>query len=267
MTGHFLSLVVGAFVGGAAAYLGSLMITKRMALVGDALGHVALPGMGFALLLNLDVSLGAFAFLAVGILLIWNLGEKTILSLETLVGVVFVSSLAVGFLIIPEPELLKSLIGDISNVTPFGVILAVVVSTLIVFLVRRIYPGMMLLNISQDLAVVEGVKLKRYNLIYLSAVALIVSVGVKVTGSLLVGALVILPPATARILSDSLGRYTQLSVAIGVISNIVGILFARITQLEAGPLIILVNSLFFTFAFLKKHAKNYFRKGRIRIRS
>jgi len=252
MNALMTSLMVGAFSGGAAAYLGSLMITKRMALVGDALGHVALPGMGLALLLKLDVSLGAFAFLAAGILLIWALGEKTVLSLETIVGVVFVSSLAIGFIIVPRPELLETLIGDISNITPFGAGLAVMISTLIFFFIRRIYPGMMLLNISRDLARVEGVIPKQYNLIYLAAVALIVSIGVKVTGTLLVGALVIIPPATARIMSSSLDRYAKTSVTIGIVSNIVGILMARVTQFEAGPAIILVNSMCFGLALLSK---------------
>ncbi len=54
------SLITAIFIGGAAGYLGSLMVTKRMALVGDALGHVALPGMGLALLFGLNVSVGAF---------------------------------------------------------------------------------------------------------------------------------------------------------------------------------------------------------------
>ena len=63
MNSQFLfSLISGIFIGGVAGYLGSLMLTKRMALVGDAFGHVALPGMGLALLLGLDVSFGAFVF-------------------------------------------------------------------------------------------------------------------------------------------------------------------------------------------------------------
>ena len=68
MSNQFLfSLISGIFIGRAAGYLGSLMLTKRMALVGDALGHVALPGMGLALLFGLDVSFGAFLFLLLGI--------------------------------------------------------------------------------------------------------------------------------------------------------------------------------------------------------
>jgi len=68
MNSQFLfSLISGIFIGGAAGYLGSLMLTKRMALVGDALGHVALPGMGLALIFGLDISFGAFLFLLLGI--------------------------------------------------------------------------------------------------------------------------------------------------------------------------------------------------------
>jgi len=134
-------------------------------------------------------------------LLIWRLGEKTSLSSETVVGIVFVSSLAMGFLIVPEPELLESLIGDIGKVSFPWALVSVGVSIGVAILVNRIYPGMMLMSISVDLASVEGIAATRYNLIYLAAIALIVSIGVKVTGSLLVGALVIIPPATARMIS------------------------------------------------------------------
>lgn len=243
-----LSLIVGTSVGGAAAYLGSLMITKRMALVGDALGHVALPGMGLAFLLKLDVSVGAIVFLALGILLIWRLGEKTGLSLETIVGILFVSSLALGFLIVPEPDLLETLIGDISRISLSGALIAMILSAIVFVLVKRIYPGMMLLNISPELAFVEGITGRRHNLIYLAAVALIVAIGVKITGSLLVGALVIVPPATARVMSGNLHRYARTSTAIGVACNIAGILLSKITHFPPGPAIILVGSTFFLVA-------------------
>ena len=65
-----LALVLGFFVGGIAGYLGSLMLTKRMALVGGALGHLALPGVSLALLYHFDVGLGAFLFLFFGIFFI-----------------------------------------------------------------------------------------------------------------------------------------------------------------------------------------------------
>ncbi|MDP1719171.1 MAG: metal ABC transporter permease, partial [bacterium] len=110
------SVVVGVFVGAASAYLGSLMILKRMALVGDALSHVALPGIGIALTYGINPFLGAFTALAVGVLLVWRLSDKTDLPTEAIVGIIFTVSLAIGILITPEPELLEALFGDIAKV-------------------------------------------------------------------------------------------------------------------------------------------------------
>jgi zinc transport system permease protein len=228
------------------------MITRRMALVGDALGHVALPGMGIALLLQIDPGIGAFVFLLFGIFLVWQLGEQTALSLETVVGIVFVSSLAVGFLIVPEPELLESLIGDISKVSLSMAVISLLLSGVVFLLVRRIYSGILLVNISEDLATVEGMAPGRYNLLYLLAIAMIVSLGVKVTGSLLVGALVIIPPATARMISKNLKQYAYGSIAFGIISSLAGIFIYELSRFPAGPSIILVNALLFATLFLRK---------------
>ena len=247
-----MSLAAGSFVGGASGYLGSLMITRKMALVGDALGHVALPGMGLALLLHLDSSVGAFVFLTLGILVIWRLGERTSLSLETLAGLVFVTSLALGFLIIPKPELLEGLIGDLSQLTAEGTGIAALISVVVIVVVKKIYPGMTLLSISPDLATVEGIPVSKYNFAYLCAVALIVSVGIRVAGSLLVGALVIVPAATARVLSSNLKFYRRASFGFGVVSAVLGILSARLFNLAPGPTIILMSSILFIFAVMSK---------------
>ena len=246
------SLISGIFIGGVAGYLGSLMLTKRMALVGDALGHVALPGMGLALLFGLDVSFGAFLFLLLGIFLIWLFEIKTSLPMEALVGVVFVASLAIGFLIIPEPELLEALFGDISKVSFEMALVSAVFSLLIFLMIKRIYPKMILANISEDLAKSEGIKVKKENFIYLLSITAMVALGVKIVGSLLVGALVIIPAATARNLSKNLKEYYLGSVLLGILSCFFGSLLFKLTGIPAGPLIILFSTFFFLISLIFK---------------
>lgn len=251
----FFSLISAIFVGGAAGYLGSLMITKRMALVGDALGHVALPGMGLALIFGLNPSLGAFLFLFLGILLIWIFKIKTSISEEALVGVVFVASLAAGFLIVPEPELLHALTGDISKISFGAMILSVVFSLAVFLLTKKIYPGMILAGISEDLAKAEGLNLKKQNFIYFLSIAVIIALGVKVTGSLFVGALVIVPAVAAKNLSRNSKEYTFLSFIFGVVSSVAGIAIYAVSGLPAGPMIILVSFAIFIFSiFLKRNS-------------
>lgn len=252
------SLITGIFVGGAAGYIGSLMITKRMALVGDALGHVALPGMGLALLLGLNVSLGAFVFLFFGVLLIWFLEDKTKLPTETLVGIVFVFSLALGFLITPEPELLEALFGDISRVSFLGMIISAVASIALVCAINKIYPKIILSSISEDLALVNKISVKRCNLIYLFAISIIVALGVKMVGSLLVGALVIVPAAASRIISVNMRQYKFGSIFLGILSAVLGIGLSYPIKLPVGPLIILASvSFFLIFLIFKKHKRKF----------
>ena len=253
MSDQFLfSLISGIFIGGVAGYLGSLMLTKRMALVGDALGHVALPGMGLALLFGLDVSFGAFLFLLLGIFLIWLFEIKTSLPMEALVGVVFVTSLAIGFLIVTEPELLEALVGDISKVSFEITLISAILSILIFLMINRIYPKMILANISNDLAKSEGIKIKKQNFIYLLSIAAMVALGVKIVGSLLVGALVIIPAATSRNLSKNLKEYSLGSVVLGILSCFFGSLLFKLTGLPAGPLIILTSTFFFLISLIFK---------------
>src|SRR3990170_9159811 len=98
------SVLVGAVVGFSAGYLGSIMVLEKMALVGDALSHVALPGLALGILFNFNPFFGAFAFLFVSAVIIWHLGRVTKLSFETLVGAVFTLALAIGVIIIPKTD-------------------------------------------------------------------------------------------------------------------------------------------------------------------
>jgi ABC-type Mn2+/Zn2+ transport system permease subunit len=248
----FFSLIVAFFVGGVSAYLGSLMLTKRMALVGDALGHIALPGMGLALLFNINVFWGALIFLLLGIFLIWLIEMRTALPLETLVGVIFVISLAIGFLIIPEPELIESLIGDISKVKIFDVFLAIFLSLTTLYFVQKIYPNLLLINLSKDLAKSQNISIEKTNLIYLLTIAAIVATGIKIAGSLLVGALLIVPAATAKNLAQSFKGYMKLSAFFGIFSSFLGVILSSFFNINPGPLIVLISSLFFLFSLFKK---------------
>jgi len=111
-----LSLIVGISVGGAAGYLGSLMLSRRMALVAGPLGHLTLPGIALALMYGFNVSLGAFPFVIFGIILIWLFEMRTKLPMEALTAVVFASGVAITFLFLPIEQTEAAIVGDISRV-------------------------------------------------------------------------------------------------------------------------------------------------------
>lgn len=246
------ALIMGAFIGGVAGYIGSLMVTKRMALMGGALGHMTLPGVALALIYGFDVSLGALGMLVVGVLLVWFFEWRTRLPMEALTAVVFAASLGVAFLFLPHEEVEIALIGDISQITLWGTVISAAVAVAVFITVNRIMDRMVLSGISEDVARSEGVNVKLLNLLYLVCIALTVALGVRIVGGLMTAALVAIPAAASRILSRSLSMYAYLGMALGALSCLVGIGLFKYTGIAAGPLIIITSSAFFLLAVIFK---------------
>lgn len=247
-----LSLLTGIFVGFSAGYLGSLMVLEKMALVGDALSHVALPGLALGILFNFPPFIGAFAFLFASAVTIWHVGRVTKLSFETIVGAMFTFALAIGIIIIPKTELLEALFGDITTVTILDVAIAVIVSATAALLTKIIYKKLVLSMISEDLAISKSINVGRINLLYLVLVSLIVAVGIKIVGTLLVGFLVVVPAAAAKNVSADLFKYAMLSASFGIVSSCSGIFFSTYLNLPTGPLVVFSGIIIFFVTVLAK---------------
>jgi len=247
-----LSIAIGIAVGVSAGYLGSLMVLEKMALVGDALSHVALPGLAIGILLNFNPFVGAFIFLFGSAVVIWHLGRVTKLSFETIVGAMFTLALAIGIVIIPEAELLEALFGNITNITLVETVVGVAASLVALFLTNLIYKKLVLSMISEDLAVSKGIAVSKTNLLYLMLVSLVVAVGIKIVGTLLVGFLVIVPAAAAKNVSNDLFKYAVLSSIFGAASAFSGIVFSNYLSVPTGPAVVFSGIVIFVATVLAK---------------
>jgi ABC-type Mn2+/Zn2+ transport system permease subunit len=242
----FLSLLTGVVAGVSAGYLGSLMVLKKMALVGDAFSHVALPGLALGLLFHFPVFIGAFAVLFVSAVVIWYLGRVTKLSYESIVGAIFTLALAIGILMIPDRfDLLESLFGDITNVTLLDTVVAVIISIVAILLTKMIYKKLVLGMISEDLAISKGISVSGTDLLYLLLISLVVAAGIKIVGSLLVGFLVAVPAASAKNISSNLFKYSMISSAFGAISLSSGVLLSNYLNVQSGPMVVVSGIMIF----------------------
>jgi len=253
MTSQFiLSLISGVFIGGLAGYLGSLMLSKRMALVAGPLGHLALPGIALALVYGFNVSIGAFPFVILGIVLIWLFEIRTNLPMEALTAIVFSLGVALAFLFLPLDKAESALIGDISKVNFLDTLITIALSLALMLVINRIYPKMMLINISEDLARAEGVNVEKYNFIYLGVIAIMVALGVKLVGGLLTAALVAIPACSARNISGNLKEYAMFSLSFGILTAILGLYLFKLTNFPAGPMIIITSASIFLITMIFK---------------
>ena len=246
---NFLQLLlVAIFISAAAGLLGSFAILKRMALVGDALSHVALPGIALALIFNLNPFLGAITFLFTAIVGIWFLEYKSELSTETIVGIFFSASLALGALITPDHELLEALLGNIQTLSYSEAIFSILLSIGVIVSLMAIRRKLTLNMISEELSQSIGIKNKTLEFVYLLIFAIAVALGIRFVGALLMGSLVIIPAASAKNISKSLNSFLSLSVIFSVIAAVIGVYISYYYNFPSGPIFIIISAILFIFS-------------------
>lgn len=247
-----MSFVAGVAVSAVAGYLGTLMLSQKMSITAGPLGHLAFPGVALAILYDLNISLGAFPFIILGVGLIWLLEIRTRLPKETLAAIVFAFGVGVSLLFLPIEKAEAALVGNIWEIDPIMTFVTVILSLVVALVIHLTYQKMMLINIYEDLAKTEGINVRLSNFLYLISIAIVVALGVTLVGGLLTVAIVAIPAATAKNFSSRLGLYKGLAVVFGVLSTATGMLVSQAAGLPAGPMIIVVAiSLFFVSVFLK----------------
>jgi zinc transport system permease protein len=239
------SLILAVAMAVAAGLVGCYAVMRRMTLASDALSHVALPGIGIALALRIHPVFGATAMLFFGALLVWALEERSRLATETTIGVVFSAALAVGSLMASGEDLIDALFGGPGLMTrselAFGLAAAAAVVTLMITQRNALVVSM----ISPDLARSSGVNVRRLNLLYLMTFALTIALGLRYLGVLLMGALIIIPAATAKRVARDLNGMLTTAVVAAVVSTLAGTWLAARTGRDTGPLIVLVAAALF----------------------
>jgi ABC-type Mn2+/Zn2+ transport system permease subunit len=237
-TPYHASFWIALLVGIASGSVGPFILLKRMALVGDALSHVALPGIALALFYGADPFYGVIVFLTAAAFLIFWLEGRSRVPPDAIVGLLFTASLAVGILIIPNAEIVESLFGAFPVLSlPFLLVIlsTAAVLSLLCFVLARHF---LFLIVSPDLAKVHGLG-RKYDLALLLIFAMIVALGIKLVGTLLMGALTIIPAAVAKNVSRSVRGYVILSALLGGAISVAGIWIADALRLLPGPSIIL----------------------------
>jgi zinc transport system permease protein len=248
-----LALSIG--MAAAAGLVGCFAVMRRMSLASDALSHVALPGIGLAIVLRIHPAVGATAMLFLGALLIWGLERKTRISTETIIGVVFSAALAVGSMLATGEELIDALLGTPAQMTTWEGALGLAGSAAIITFLITQRERLVISLVSADIARTSGIRVARLELTFLLSFALTVALGLRYLGVLLMGSLVIIPAATAKYLAKSLTGMFAISVGVAVLSTILGEWIASRLHRPTGPIIISIAAGFFFVSLLTRRQR------------
>ncbi|HIF9432263.1 TPA: metal ABC transporter permease [Photobacterium damselae] len=250
------ALLLGPLLGG----LGTLVIAKRLAFFSEAVGHAALTGIALGVLLGEPPDnpfIGLFSFCMIFALLLHFVRNRTNVPYDTLVGVFLALALAVGAALLMyvarkiNIHMLENvLFGSILTVTDQDLMILAVSCAIIVVLLIPTFNRILLTCISPDIARVRGHATHFYDYLFVMMITLITIAAVKIIGAVLVGALLLIPGATARLMTKNVGSFVLLSALLATISCLVGTVLPMELKLPipSGASIIIISALFFLMA-------------------
>lgn len=250
------SLLVGLMLAAIAGPLGSFVVWGRMSYFGDTLAHSSLLGMTLGLLLNIAPLFGVLAMtLLVALALSLSQRQKKLAN-DTLLGIIAHGTLATGLVIASQLnglriDLMAFLFGDLLSVNYQDVIWVTAICVLLAIALKLLWNNLLNTLVSSEIAHAEGVPVHRMRLMLLVMLALLVAVGMKVVGALLITAMMIIPAASARRISQTPEQMAAYASIIGILAVISGLLTSFIWDTPTGPSIVLCACLLFAASHLK----------------
>ena len=247
MKNALLAMLVAAPLFGA---LGSFVVSNKMSFFSDAIGHSALTGIAFGVLLGirdpLIAMVGFSLILGFAIITVKTRGKS---SADTIIGVFSSTSVALGIVLLSATgnfaRYQKYLIGDILSITPQEILLLAVVAAGAATLWFVMYNKMLLANLHRTLAKSRGIRVFATEQLFALLTALIVTIAIRWTGLLIINALLVLPAAAARFVTRSSRGYLLVAILISLLSSVVGLAASYYLGAASGATIVLVNGAIF----------------------
>lgn len=247
------ALLAGVAVGVLCAVVGVFITLRAMAFFSDAIAHAALAGIALGILAGMDPVIAAVVFCVIIAIGITFLTYRTELTSDTVIGVFFSGSMALGVLIISfqegyQADLLSYLFGDILAVSTLDTITAGLLAIPVVGIIMWRSTLLIKIAFNRDLAMVEGANPLLWDYVLMTLLALTVAVSLKIVGIVLVSALIIIPAAAARNVARNFRQLMGLAVIVGLVSALAGLVGSYYLNTASGPTIVMVAVAFFALS-------------------
>lgn len=247
------ALLGGTLLGLLGGLLGSFAILRQLSFFSHTVGHAALLGIVLGVLLDLDPTLTLLPFTVFFGLGVVYLIAQTDLWSDTVLNIVFSASLAVAVIALSSIQsyrgsLMNLLFGDILAITARDLGLSLVVLVVSAVSLGLTLRAQVLLTLHEEMAKAQGVAVRSHQTWFVVLLSLAVAIAIKAVGVLLVNAFLVIPAATAKLLSQRFVAFVLLSIGIGALSAVLGILLSAALNLASGPSIVVAQFALFLIA-------------------
>ena len=248
----FLAAGLAAIV---CAVVGTFVVLKGIAFMGDAVAHSSLAGMSVAYFFGGSIFWGAFAWAIPASILMTGISRRTNLSLDTSIGIIFASGFAVGIILMSRvsnytADLFGFLFGNVLGVSWNEVALIAGISGAVLVMVGAFYKELLYTSYDATMSAASGIPVRLIQYLLPVLVGITAVVSLKAVGIILVLALLVTPPATGALLARRLPGIMAYSVATALLATLLGMYLSFHADFPSGPSIVVVATGLFLMAFL-----------------
>jgi zinc transport system permease protein len=239
------ALLGAVFTGLAAPAVGTYLVQRRLALMGDGIGHIAVTGVALGLLTHSSPTLAAVVVAVLGAVVIETIRAKGRTSGDVALALLFYGGIAGGVLITglagqSAATLNTYLFGSITTISPTDVWVTIGLAATVLVLSIGLAPQLFAVAQDQEFAKVAGLDVRFYNLLVAVMAAVTVTVAMRTVGLLLVSALMVVPVATAQQVTRGFRTTLLSSMVLGTLASLTGVTFSAYVNVAPGATIVLI---------------------------
>ncbi len=244
------ALVACSIVGAVCAIVGTYVVLRGIAFIGDAISHAAFPGIVAAFLLGVPFYLGAGLAAVATALAIGAVTRRARIRQDTAIGVVFAGTFALGIFMFSTisgyvADLFSFLFGNVLAISLQDLLGLSALSAIVVVCVALLWKELLYATFDPLGAGASGFRVELIESIFLALVALTVVISLQAVGIILVVAMLVTPAATAQLVTVRFGRLMAIAVAVGIGSSVAGLYLSFWLDVASGATIVLTETAVF----------------------
>jgi ABC-type Mn2+/Zn2+ transport system permease subunit len=249
------ALVAAVLAGVTCALVGSYVVLKGLAFIGDAIAHAAFPGVVAAFVVGVPYVIGGGLAAFFSAILIGWVSRRGRLRVDTAIGVVFVGAFALGILMFSRlqgfvGELFGFLLGNVLAISADTLVSLVVLGGLVVATVLVLWKELLYATFDPLGAAAAGLRVAALDYLFLGLIAVTIVVSLQAVGIILVVAMLVTPPATAQLLTVRFSRLVLTATAVGALTSVGGLYLSFWLDAPSGATIVLLQTAVFLVALL-----------------
>ncbi|OBT27518.1 hypothetical protein A9266_02285 [Vibrio tasmaniensis] len=238
------SILAGLGIALIAGPLGSFVVWRKMAYFGDTLAHASLMGLALGFLFNINLYLALLICCLMLAVLLVTLQKQKLVATDTLLGILAHSALSLGLVAVSfldnvRVDLMSYLFGDLLAVSPTDLVFIYAGAAVIGLVLTIFWRPLLSTTVNEDLAAVDGINIDLMRLILMLLVGIVIAVGMKFVGALIMTSLLIIPAATARKFANTPEQMAFLASVIGSIAVFGGLSLSWFYDTPAGPSVVI----------------------------